>query len=475
MGAKGEMNSTNQFIGSLLLAALAGLTGCTGPSSSAPDAFAGLSWPQQFSDGQTKTPAGAGWLTDFNDRTLEALVQEALANNPDLRVTAAKLDAAQAALRIAGADLTPSLTLKAATSRVKRNNTSGFSITSSRTERYTPSMDLAWELDIWGRLRDSQFSSRMDAEQAAANLQAARLSLAANTAKGWFDLAETELQTELAIQTHQSYTNNLAVLEEGLQHGLTKALDVRLMRTSARNAESTLLQRQRERDASRRSLEILLGRYPKSEIALSTGLPTLTNAVPAGLPAQLIERRPDVLATQRAYLAAHRRVDSARKDRLPKISLSASAGTSTSELKDVLDVNNNIWNLAANLSRPIFDGGRIRSNIDRTRALREQARYTYVQTTLQAFAEVETTLNAETFLTQQETALRAAVQEAIEAEKLAQEDYLAGLADIVTVLESQRRVFDAKRSLLQLQNQRLQNRIDLYLALGGEFAAPNPQ
>ena len=253
MGAKGEMNSTNQFIGSLLLAALAGLTGCTGPSSSAPDAFAGLSWPQQFSDGQTKTPAGAGWLTDFNDRTLEALVQEALANNPDLRVTAAKLDAAQAALRIAGADLTPSLTLKAATSRVKRNNTSGFSITSSRTERYTPSMDLAWELDIWGRLRDSQFSSRMDAEQAAANLQAARLSLAANTAKGWFDLAETELQTQLAIQTHQSYTNNLAVLEEGLQRGLTKALDVRLMRTSARNAESTLLQRQRERDASRRS------------------------------------------------------------------------------------------------------------------------------------------------------------------------------------------------------------------------------
>jgi len=475
MGAKGEMNSTNQFIGSLLLAAIAGLTGCTGPSSSAPDAFAGLSWPQQFSDGQTKTPAGAGWLNDFNDHTLEALVQEALANNPDLRVTAAKLDAAQAALRIAGTDLTPSLTLKAATSRVKRNNTSGFSITSSRTERYTPSMDLAWELDIWGRLRDSQFASRMDAEQAAANLQAARLSLAANTAKGWFDLAETELQTQLAIQTHQSYTNNLAVLEEGLQRGLTKALDVRLMRTSARNAESTLLQRQRERDASRRSLEILLGRYPKSEIALSAGLPTLTNAVPAGLPAQLIERRPDVLATQRAYLAAHRRVDSARKDRLPKISLSASAGTSTSELKDVLDVNNNIWNLAANLSRPIFDGGRIRSNIDRTRALREQARYTYVQTTLQAFAEVETTLNAETFLTQQETALRAAVQEAIEAEKLAQEDYLAGLADIVTVLESQRRVFDAKRSLLQLQNQRLQNRIDLYLALGGEFAAPNPQ
>lgn len=469
------MNFINTSIGVLLLAALAGWTGCAGNPTSAPDAFAGLAWPQQFSNGQTNAPAGAGWLADFDDRTLEALVREALENNPDLRVTAAKLDAAHAALRIAGADLAPTLTLKAAASRVKRNNTSGFSITSSRIERYTPSMDLAWELDVWGRLRDEQFAARMDAEQAAANLRAARLSLAANTAKGWFDVAETELQTQLAIQTHQSYTNNLAVLEEGLQRGLTKALDVRLMRTSVRNAEGTLHQRLRERDAARRALEILLGRYPKSEIVLAAGLPTLTNNVPAGLPAQLIERRPDVLATQRAYLAAHRRVDGANKDRLPKISLSASAGTSSGELQDVLDVNNNIWNLAANLTRPIFDAGRLRSQVERTRALREQARYTYVQTTLQAFAEVETTLNAENFLTRQETALGAAVNEAIEAEKLAQDDYLAGLADIVTVLESQRRVFDAKRSLLQLQNQRLQNRIDLYLALGGEFAAPQPE
>jgi multidrug efflux system outer membrane protein len=140
----------------------------------------------------------------------------------------------------------------------------------------------------------------------------------------------------------------------------------------------------------------------------------------------------------------------------------------------VLDINNNIWSLAANLTRPILDGGKIKSQIERAEAQREEARNLYVQTALQAFAEVETALAAEAFLVAQETALRAAVTEASEAQTLALEDYQAGLAEILTVLESQRRVFDAKRSLLELQNIRLQNRIDLYLALGGEFAEPEP-
>jgi len=461
-----------QLVYSLLVLIGAWFVGCATNAKNTPDVFAGLAWPKQFTAGTTNAPTGAGWLSDFNDRTLDTLVREALSNNPDLRVTAAKFEAAQANLKIAGAPLLPTLSAKAAASRTKRNSTGGFKITSSRNERYTPSLDLAWELDVWGRLNDTRFAARLDAEQAAANLQAARLSLAANTAKSWFNLAETELQSQLARQTLGSYTNNLAILEEGLQRGLTKALDVRLMRTSVHNAQNTLQLRLRERDSARRSLEILLGRYPKSELALNNGLPTLINAVPAGLPAQLIERRPDVLAAQRGYLAAHKRVDSANKDRLPKFSLTASYGTSSDELENVLDVNNNIWNLASNLTKPIFDAGKIKSQVERAKAQREQAKYQYVQTTLQAFAEVETALAAESYLVKQETALRGAATEANEAEKLAQDDYLAGLADLVTVLESQRRVFDAKRSLIDLQNLRLQNRIDLYLALGGEFAQP---
>jgi len=454
-----------------------GGTACVSPAPDAPEAWAGLALPSAFGGGGSSTniPAGAGWLADFNDATLNALVREAMTNNPDLRVTAARLQTAQANLRIAGADLRPSLTATAVASRTKRSSSSGFRISSSRSYRYSPQLNLAWELDVWGRLADTRAAARLDAGEAAANLNAARLSLAANTAKGWFNLAEAELQSQLASQTLQSYTNNLAVLEEGLQRGLTKALDVQLMRTSVRNAENAVHLRLRLRDGARRSLEILLGRYPKGEVALTSALPILAATVPAGLPAQLLERRPDILAAQNKYLASHRRVNAARKDRLPQIKLTASAGTSSDELKDVLDINNNIWSLAANLTRPILDGGKIKSQIERAEAQREGARYLYVQTALQAFAEVETTLAAEQFLVRQEIALRAAVTEAGGAQALALEDYQAGLADIVTVLESQRRMFDAKRSLLELQNLRLQNRIDLYLALGGEFTRPEPE
>ncbi|MEE2813838.1 MAG: TolC family protein, partial [Verrucomicrobiota bacterium] len=206
-----------QLVYPLLILIGAGLAGCaTGPTEPT-QAFAGLTWPKEFTSGTTNAPAGTGWLSDFNDRTLDALVRESLSNNPDLRVTAAKLEAAQANLKIAGAPLLPTLSAKAAASRTKRNSTSGFKVTSNRSYRHTPTLDLAWELDVWGRLKDAQFAARLDAEQAAANLQAARLSLAANTAKGWFNLAETELQSQLAKQTLSSYTNNLAVLEEGLQ------------------------------------------------------------------------------------------------------------------------------------------------------------------------------------------------------------------------------------------------------------------
>ncbi len=457
-----------------MLGVLGGMAGCFTDGKSPPSAMTGRVLPEKFNAGITNAPPETGWLNDFNDATLNALVLEAIAKNPNLRVTAARLKAAQANVRIAGADRLPTLTATAAASRTKRNNTSGFIVKSSRNNRFSPALDLAWEVDVWRRLADNQIAARLDAEQATANLQAARLSLAANTAKGWFGLAETELQAQLAQETLKSYTNNLAVLEEGLLAGLTKALDVRLMRTSVRNAENNVQLRLRERDGARRSLEVLLGRYPKSEVALTDELPTLAKAVPAGLPAQLIERRPDIIAAQRGFLAAHQRVRSAKKDRLPQIRLTSSAGTSSDELKDVLDINNNIWSLAANLTKPIFDAGKIKSQVGRAKAQREEARYQYVQTILQAFAEVETALAAEGFLNKQESALRASVKESGEAQTLALDDYSAGLTDIVTVLESQRRVFDARRALIQLQNLRLQNRIDLYLALGGEFYTPKP-
>ena len=445
-----------------------GLAGCVSPDA---ETASSLAVPAQFNAARARAPVADGWLVDFKNPTLKALVREALENNPDIRLTAARLKAAVAEARIAGAARQPQVNAVFAASRTKRSSSAGFKLNTSRANRFGPSLDLSWELDVWGRLADTRAAALLDADQAAANLDAARLSLAANTAKSWFNAAEARLQVLLAEQTLESYRKNLAVLEDGLRRGLVQALDVRLMRTSVENARNNLALRQRQQDAARRALEVLVGRYPKNELEVMAALPSIDAPVPSGLPSELLERRPDIVAAQRKFHATHRRVSAARKELLPKISLTSSVGTSSDELKDVLDVNHNVWSLASNLTQPLFSGGRLRAQVDRARALREEARYEFVRTALTAFQEVETSLAAEVFLKKQETALRASAFEARQAEALALADYQRGLVEIISVLEAQRRSFDAQRSLISVQNERLQNRLDLYLALGGEFGA----
>lgn len=445
-----------------------GLAGCASPKLDDADS---LPVPAQFSTAGATGPVADGWLADFRNPSLKKLVREALRNNPDIRLTAARLKAALADARIAGAARQPQLNAAFAASRTKRSSSSGFTLNTSRANRFGPSLNLSWELDVWGRLADTRAAAVLDAEQARANLHAARLSLAANTAKSWFNAAEARLQVQLAEQTLESYHKNLAVLEDGLRRGLVQALDVRLMRTSVENSRNTLALRQRQHDAARRSLEVLVGRYPRNELAVMAALPSIDTGVPTGLPSGLLERRPDIVAAQKKFYATHQRVSAARKELLPQISLTASGGTSSDELKEVLKVNRNVWSLAANLTQPLLSGGRLRAQVDRAQALREQARFEFVQAALTAFQEVETSLAAETFLKGQETALKASASEAGQAEALALADYQRGLVEIISVLEAQRRNFDAQRSLIAVQNERLQNRLDLYLALGGQFEA----
>jgi len=445
-----------------------GIVGCASPET---DDANSLRVPARFSGEGAEGPVADGWMADFRDPRLRTLVREALTNNPDIRLTAARLKAAVADAHIAGAGRKLQADIVFAGSRTKRSSSTGFTLNTSRANRFGPSLDLSWELDVWGRLADSRTAALLDAEQARANLKAARLSLAANTAKAWYNAAEARLQVQLAGQTLESYLKNLAVLEDGLRRGLVQALDVRLMRTSVENARNNLALRQRQHDATRRALEVLVGRYPRNELSTVAVLPSINTAVPTGLPSALLKRRPDIVAAQKKFYATHRRVAAARKELLPQIRLTASGGTSSDELKEVVDLQRNVWSLAANLTQPLLSGGRLTAQVERARALREQARHEFVQAALTAFQEVETTLAAEDFLKDQETALLSSADEAGKAESLALADYQRGLVQIVSVLEAQRRNFDAQRSLIEVQNQRLQNRLDLYLALGGQFEA----
>ncbi len=456
---------------SLILAALPLLLagGCKTDSADRSH-MAPVETPETYS---TTAPRGAvpdtGWLADFDDPKLAELVAEAQRNNPNLRAAAARMEAVAANARAAGAGLLPSANANSSASRNKRSGAAGFRLTNPVNDSFNLNAGIAWELDLWGKIRNRAKAASADHEASLADYQAARLSLAANTVAGWFNTLEAQLQVRLSEQTLKSFQTNLTVIEQGFDRGVNGALDVRLSRANVANARANLRQREQQRDAAVRALETLLGRYPANRIAAADNLPALTKDIPVGLPSELLRRRPDILAAERRLAASDERFQAARKDMLPTISLSANGGTQSSELKDILDPDSNVWGFAANLAQPVFQGGRLRALAKAGQANVEASIANYKQTALTAFREVETSLAAASYLREREAALRTATEESSAAEKLAWSAYQRGIVDIVTVLESERRSFNARSSLIQISNLRLQNRLNLHLALGGDF------
>lgn len=472
----GIQENINQFVRvlPLLSCLLFVVTGpsCVRPAGSRMDQH-GIQTPDHFGgNASERTPFADGWISDFNDASLDELIQEALEHNYNLQAAAARVEAAHASFQSANAGWKPTLNLSQNDSRSKTVfNPFAGELQSRYINRFDLGLNLSWELDIWGQLRSQSRAAFADLEAAETIYMSAYLSLAANTAAAWFNLIESELQVRLNEETLESFEANLQVVEESFRRGIpNRALDVRLTRANVENARSNLALRQRQRDAAKRSLETLLGRYPSAEMEVTPALPVINASVPTGLPSELLLRRPDILTAERQLAAATERLKASRRSLLPSIRLTSSLGTTSNELSDLLDPERLAMSLAGSLTQPLYQGGRLRANMRLSDARVKESLAQFSQTVLTAFQEVETSLAAEHFLLEQETALRASATESMEAEKLAKEQYERGLVDIITVLESERRAFNARSSLLNLSNLRLQNRLDLYLALGGHFS-----
>lgn len=422
-----------------------------------------------------------GWWRDLGDPGLDAAVEQALDTNHDLAAAAARVGQAEAQARIAGADRKPQLGVSGSGSRSKQNFV-GFPIPgregevlSTTSSRYGVSLDVSWEIDLWGRLRESQGAALADLQAATATLAAARLSLAGQTAKAWLAVAESVEQLELAQATARSFRESEEQVRSRFERGLSPSLELRLAMANREAGEALVASRERQLDAARRQLEVLQGRYPSASGALPERLPELPGAVPAGLPAELVARRPDLVAAERRLAAAGARWRAARRSLYPRLSLSASGGTSSGALQDLVDGDFSVWSLVGNLLQPLFQGGRLRAGVDLAAALQDEQLASFVQTTLRAYAEVETALAAEQRLAEAEAHLRAAAEQSQAAQALAESRYRSGLQDFITVLESQRRALQARGERIATQRQALENRIDLYLALGGGFTAAAPE
>jgi len=465
-------------------------------------------------------PPEDAWWTELGGAPLAELVAEALGASPSLAAAAARVEAAAAQARIAGADVWPQVGASFDASR-RRQNFLGFPIPgadergvlSNTTTSFSTGLDVSWEIDLWGRLRAGESAAVARLEASAADLAAARLSLAGQVAKAWFGLLEAVEQTELAGETAANRELSRERVRRRYELGLRPGLDLRLAIVSHATAEALAAQRERQLDASRRRLEALVVRYPDGTLGppAATGegeveasdlatdpaagaggeavppagdtVPDTPGAlelvppgpVPAGVPAEVLLRRPDLAAAERRLAAAGLAVEGAEKALLPRITLTGSAGRSSQDLEDLLDDDFTVWSVAAGLLQPIFQGGRLRAAVDVAEARQAEALALWRDAALRALTEVEQSLAADAFLAAREAALEEAAAQAAEALETARERYAAGLVDYLTVLESERQALDTRSQLLAARRERLDARVDLHLALGGGFppvAAP---
>ena len=445
------------------------LTGCEALKGPQAVATTKIDTPALFSAARSGQNAkiSTGWLREFRDPRMTELVHEALKHNNNLQAAGFRLRAAKQGTIIGGAARKP--TVSASTGY---NRSGGQDIRSS--ENYSLSLNASWEADLWGRLRDGDHASRADYASALADYRSARLSLAANTARSWANLVTAERQLDLAKRTVASYETALPVVERRYRAQTLRAVDVQFARNNVANAERTLRSRQLDRDDAARTLETLLGRYPSATIVSSSTLPTLSKEVPAGLPSELLARRPDLQAARARLFASARRAEASRKNLLPSLNLSGGLSNGDSDIRRAFDPNFLIYSAAASLAQTIYRGGTLSAQ---ARAALEQNRaeiHDYANAALIAFREVESAIGAEHSLREQEIFLETEVEQSNLAEQRALNDITLGIegASFLEYLEAQRRAENARASLIQLRNLRLQNRIDLHLALGGDFATP---
>lgn len=437
-------------------------------------------WTASRGDQQIETPTDpeSRWWSSFQDERLDHLVDDALSRNHDLQAAAARVDAAAAQARIAGATLYPQIGAGLNAARGK-NNLFGIPIPGNEgevlsitTSTFGASLNLSWEVDLWGRLRAQKQAATSQFSASVADYAGARLSLAGQTSKAWFAVLEARQQTELARSTLESRRISRARIERRYLLGTRPALELRFARTQESAAEASLAFRQRQLDLALRQLDLLLSRYPDGELDVGlaeSALPPPPAAIPAGLPAELVSRRPDLVAADHRLAAAGFDVKSAKASLYPQLSLTGSAGTLSADIEEVLSDDFSVWSLAAGLLQPIFQGGRLRGGVELSEARYREISESYVQQVLRAFGEVEIALAAERFLTDRERALQEAAQQSIASERLAQDRYDAGLQDYLSFLEAQRNSFLAQSELITAKRQRLDARIDLYLALGGDY------
>ena len=400
------------------------------------------------------------WAAGFRDEQLVVAIREAVGNNPDMRVAAERVEQASLYAKLAGAKLYPSVDVLAR---------GGTKLSGDNSGMQGALLTMSWELDLWGRVRSARAAATFDARAAIADYEFARQSMAAAVAKNWFLATEAGLQAELARETIRQGEELVRLAEARSRIGVGNDEDVYIARASVGSYRDVVRQIELGREQAIRGLELLMGHYPAAAAVVTPTLPAQPDAIPAGLPSELLERRPDLVAAERRVAAAFHRVGEAKAARLPAIALTSGVSAISSELFVLKDHSNPVWNLGANLLAPIYKGGALKTNVEIKTSEQKMAIAAYASVGLRAFGEVENALASEIAAREREGILTQTLADNQRAYDIVQTQFRVGTTDMRFVTQRQLTVNATQSALIRMQAEQRVQRVNLYLALGGSY------
>lgn len=456
----------------LVAALLATLSGCVTPSQreveAGVDQATNAALPKVSDAWQTagnQGPVQVDWIASFQDPTLISLVAEAQQNNLNLASAAAGVEQAQALARQAGANLSPDVGLSLGGNRGGQLESSG----SGPATSLNAGLQVSWEVDLWGRIRSGVAQATASAQAAEADYHYAQHSVAASTAIAYLTSIEASMQTQIAKDSVDLLNRANRIVQAQYNEGAASSQDLALSKSDLAAAQEQLVSLEGSTRDALRALELLLGRYPSAELVVGKTLPALPSAPTAGIPSELLERRPDLVAAERNVAGAFNATNQAKAARLPALNLTSNLGGTSSQLSSLLDPSNVAWGVGTSLLAPLFDGGRLRENVTIANAQQKSALAEYANAALQAFSDVESALDQGDVLAARHNALQEATDQAAQAYHVAELRYKEGETSLIDLLTIQQRVIGTRSSLSSVQRLLLQQRVNLNLALGGSW------
>lgn len=469
-------------LSTIAIAALLSACGTLAPDYQRPAAPVAASW-STGSDGaasasaaaQSQSTADLGWREFFTDDKLRQVIDQALANNRDLRVAALNVEKAQAQYRVQRADLFPGVNASGGQSTQRLPSDLSSTGEPTITRQYTATLGVsAYELDLFGRvrsLRDAALSQYLATEDAQRSTQ---ISLVAQVATAYLTLAADQERLELAKQTLASRQETLRITQKSHEFGASSALDVRQVQTTVEAARADVASYTSLVAQDRNALTLLVGGPLKPELLPTGGTQaalTITRDLPAGMPSDVLLQRPDVQQAERALQAANANIGAARAAFFPRITLTGSAGAASASLDKLFKGGQGFWSFAPQITLPIFDGGSNSANLKVAEVERDIGVAQYEKAIQSAFKDVSDALAQRATIGEQTAAQQDLVTASQDAYRLADARYRRGLDDYLSTLDAQRSLYSAQQGLITARLSQQINRITLYKVLGGGVRA----